>query len=287
MKNVLAIACLMLSSAFVYAQKDTTYWTKSGLAALNGSQTQLSNWSGGGDNTHSINSMLNYKIKYEKAKNAWENNLDFAYGIVNTNKEYRKGDDKIDLSSKYGHQATKHWYYSALLTFKSQFDKGYEYDVDDTNMDSLISNFMAPGNVYLTLGMDYKPNDNFSLLLSPLTARWILVLDQTLADRGAFGVDPGENLRYEMGTMLKMVYENKEIIKNVGFKTKLELFSDYTRRPQNIDVNWEVFIDFKINKFMSATLNTQLVYDDDTQINGTNSLVQFKEILGVGLSYKF
>jgi hypothetical protein len=50
-----------------------------------------------------------------------------------------------------------------------------------------------------------------------------------------------------------------------------------------------------VNKFLSASITTQLAYDDKIKIpvvrNGIatsiGSLVQFKEILGIGFSYKF
>ncbi len=278
----LTFVAILTFAGTAHAQKDTTYWTKSGLASLGYSQTGLTNWAAGGDNTFSINSILNYNINYKKDKNTWDNAFEFAYGRVSSNKEMRKGDDKIDIASKYGHQATKVWYYSALFSFKSQFDEGIDYDTDD-----LISDFMAPANIALTLGMDYKPNDQLSVLVSPLSARWIVVMNDSLSAQGAFGVEEGENVRQEFGAMLKAVYENKEIIKNVGFKTKLELYSNYLDHPENVDVNWEVLLDLKVNEFLSATFSTELKYDDNTEINGTNSLVQFKEILSVGLTYKF
>ncbi len=284
-KVILAVFCL--ASVVTFAQNDTTYWTKSGLASLGYSQTGLTNWAGGGDNTFSINSILNYSIKYTKAKNSWDNSFEFAYGQVSSNKVMRKGDDKIDIASKYGHQASKKWYYSAMFSFKSQFDDGFDYGKADDGGDKLISTFMAPANIALTLGMDYKPTDKLSVLVSPLSARWITVFNDSLSAQGAFGVDPGKNVRQEFGAMMKLVYEHKEIVKNVGLKTKLELYSNYLDHPENVDVNWEVMLDLKVNKFLSATFSTDLRYDDNTQINGVNSLVQFKEILAIGLTYKF
>nr|MBP9083784.1 DUF3078 domain-containing protein [Bacteroidia bacterium] len=89
----------------------------------------------------------------------------------------------------------------------------------------------------------------------------------------------------------------KDIIENVNLQTKLELFSNYLEDPQNIDVNWEVLISMKVNKYITATLATQLIYDDNTIIavdNNSDGIIdeagprtQFKEVLGVGFSYKF
>lgn len=275
------IAVLFMASTLAFAQKDTSYWAKDGIVSLNYSQTGLTNWAKGGDNSYSINSLLNYNIKYNKGKNSWENAIELAYGMVNTNDEFRKADDKIDLSSKYGHQATEHWYYSANATFKTQFDDGYDGD------DKFISTFMAPANLIVSLGMDYKPNEHLSVFISPVSNRTIFVMNDSLAAQGAFGVEPDDKIREEFGASLKAVYEHKEIIKNVGIMTKLELYSNYLENPQNIDVNWEVLITLTVNEWLSAMVNTQLVYDDNTTIDGVNSKVQFKEIVGVGLAYKF
>lgn len=275
------IAAFILVSVAAFSQTDTSYWSKSGLASLAYSQTGLTNWAKGGDNSYSVNSLLNYNINYKKGKNTWDNAIELAYGMVNTNSEFQKADDKIDISSKYGHQATEHWYYSANVTFKSQFDDGFDDD------DALISTFMAPANLIASLGMDYKPNEHLSVFISPLSNRTIFVLNDSLAAQGAFGVDANDNIREEFGATLKAVYEHKEIIKNVGVMTKLELYSNYLENPQNIDVNWEVMVVLTVNDWLSAMVSTQLVYDDNTVIDGVNSKVQFKEIVGVGLAYKF
>lgn len=283
MKSVL-IAALLLITVVAYGQKDTSYWTRDGIVNVGYTQTGLTNWAKGGDNSYSLNSFLNYNAKYKKGKNAWDNAFEFAYGLMSTNSVLRKADDKIDISSKYGHQASEKWYYSVNGTFKSQFADGIEYKDDEENF---ISTFMAPANLIVSLGMDYKPNTHLSVFMSPLSSRTIFVLNDTLSAQGAFGVKPGENIRNEFGATVKAVYEHKEIIKNVGFMTKLELYSNYLENPENVDVNWEVLVVLTINEWLSATVSTQLIYDDNTQIDGVNSKVQFKEIVGVGLAYKF
>ena len=88
----------------------------------------------------------------------------------------------------------------------------------------------------------------------------------------------------------------------MSFTTKLDLFSNYADNPQNIDVSWETLISLKVNKYISANLNTHLLYDDnikipidrnndgilsDIELNNPGSRIQFKEIFGVGFSYNF
>ena len=147
--------------------------------------------------------------------------------------------------------------------------------------------------------MDYKPSDHFSAFIAPLTGKLTFVNDKQLSDAGAFGVKPGKKSLSEFGGYLRAIYTKNDFkvdfLKNVTFTTKIDLFSNYIKNPQNVVVNWETLIAFKVNKFISANINTQLVYDDKIKVpvtrNGVatsiGSLVQFKEILGVGFAYTF
>jgi hypothetical protein len=118
-----------------------------------------------------------------------------------------------------------------------------------------------------------------------------MVLDDTLSARGSFGVDPGEKTRLELGGSVS-VGVKKEILKNVTLSSTLGLFSNYLENAQNIDVDWKVMINMKITDYLSANLNTHLIYDDDIKTsddsgNPRGAKVQFKEVFGVGLTYKF
>lgn len=272
--------------------KDTS-WTVGGITNINFSQTSLTNWAAGGQSSIAVNGLVSLFAKYKKGKSSWENTLDVGYGVIKQDKlDFQKSDDRIELTSKYGLKASKAWYYSALLSFKTQMAPGYKYPDDSTK----ISDLLAPAYLILALGMDYKPNDNFSLLLAPLTGKITIVNDDTLSAQGAFGVDTNEVVRYEFGASLKGAYK-VTIMKNVDLQTKLELFSNYLENPGNIDVNWETLIAMKINKFLTASITTNLIYDDDIniQVDENNDGVieavgprtQFKEVLAVGLSFKF
>ena len=165
-------------------------------------------------------------------------------------------------------------------------DKGFNYPDDST----LISGFLAPAYILIALGMDYKPNDAFTILISPLAGKFTIVRDQNLANTGAFGVEPGKKIRKEFGASLKLMYKGN-LMENITFQTKVDLFSNYIDHPENIDINWEVLITMKVNKYISANISASLIYDDDIDIVQENGKIgpatQFKELLGIGLSYKF
>ncbi|MES2286637.1 MAG: DUF3078 domain-containing protein [Bacteroidota bacterium] len=306
-KIIFCLSILFTLSSTAQTTDTIKYWKKGGLASINFSQASFTNWAAGGENSLSGIALFNVFANYKKEKNTWDNSLDLAYGLLQSGYSApRKNEDKIDLSSKYGRYAfLEHWYYSALVNFKSQFDDGYNYPNDSV----VISRFMAPAYLLGAIGIDYKPNNYLSLFISPITSKTTFVNDQRLADAGAFGVDKaeydsvsvkikdGKLLRTELGGYLRFTYK-KDIVKNVNFSTKLELFSNYLDNPQNIDVNWEVLIGMKVNKYLSANISTQMIYDHDIpvpverEINGIKEMgagprLQFKEVLSVGFSYKF
>lgn len=276
-------------------------WKKGGVIVANLAQTSLTNWSAGGQNSVAMNGILSAFANYKKDKSVWDNSLDIGYGKLKQGKEnYRKTDDKIDLLSKYGREAFKNFYYALLFNFKTQMAPGYNYPDDSVK----ISNLFSPAYILFALGMDYKPNAYFSAFIAPLTAKMTIVNDRKLSDAGAFGVKPGKKSLTEVGGYIRAIYSKNdfksEFLKNVSFTTKIDLFSDYTEKPQNIVVNWETLIALKVNKFISASITTQLIYDDKIKVpfdknsdgkietgEAAGSKIQFKEILGVGLSYKF
>jgi hypothetical protein len=277
------------------SQVKDTVWRTGGVFSLNMAQSSFTNWAAGGQNSLSFNGLINLTASYKKNKSAWDNALILGYGqmfIKGGTPDLTKTDDRIDFQSKYGIKASEKWYYSALISFKTQMAPGYNYP----NTENKISDFLAPAYLIFSLGMDYKPKPEFSAFLSPLTSKNTIVNDQVLSDAGAFGVEPGKKFRGEMGAYANLVYKKDEILKNVNFATRLELFSNYLHNPQNVDVSWETFLILKVNKFLSATVNTLLVYDDDVLIKvgeGTEGepimgkRTQFKEVIGVGFTYKF
>lgn len=269
-------------------------WEKGGTVNINTSQTSLTNWAAGGQSSLSLNTLLSVYLNYQKNKMFWENTLDLGYGSIKQNKEsgWRKTDDKIDLASKMGIKATEKLYYAALLNFKTQMAPGYHFPDDSTR----ISKFLAPGYWISAIGIDYKPNDNFDAFIAPLTLKATFVNDPDLSNAGAFGIEPGNKAFGEFGGYIRLSGK-KELMENIAFQTKLDLFSNYLNHPQNIDVNWETLLSMKVNKYISASLSTHLIYDhdidididenDDGIIDKTGPAIQFKEVLAAGLSIIF
>lgn len=263
-------------------------WRKGGVYGINISQGSLSNWAAGGDNfSLSVNSLLSLFAFYKNGKNSWDNTFDFNLGYVNTTSlGSRKNDDRFDLLSKYGYALNPKLNVAGLFNLRSQFFKGYIFP---DNVKTFSSNFMAPGYVLLSAGLDYKPTQNLSLYFSPATARWVIVRDTALSNKGLYGVEPGKQSILEFGGFATINYL-KEFSKLITYKGRLDLFSNYRRNPQNMDVLMSNMLNARLGKILSVTWSVDLIYDDDVRLFGPDKnspAVQLKSLVGIGLQLKF
>lgn len=270
--------------------KDTAnfVWRKGGLYNLNLAQGSLSNWAAGGDDfSLSLTSYLNLFGFYKKDRHSWDNTLDFNFGYVKTSSlGARKNDDRLDILSKYGYALSPKWNLSALANFRSQLARGYTYPA---NKRTFSSAFLSPAYVLLSLGLDYKPGPNFSLFVSPVTSRWVIVKNDSLSARGLYGVKPGEHSTAEFGAFASANYI-KEFSKSLSYRGRLDLFSDYKHNPQNIDLFMTNVFAARVSRILSATWNIDFIYDDDVRLFGQNAnspALQIKSLIGVGLQVKF
>jgi hypothetical protein len=237
----------------------------------------------------------------------WDNSIDLAYGVIRQGNvgSLAKSDDRIELNSSYGWSAFKKWYYNMSLNLKSQAAAGYKTPADTL----MISNFLSPAYLTLSIGMSHSNKENsFGFQVLPLSGKITYVNNQSLANTGAFGVDEAlfdnegyllkssSRKRTEFGGSMKFHYKN-EIWENVSLDTKATLFSNYKDKVSSIDVDWQLLVLMKINRYLTASINSHLIYDEDVDIvldldndgeyESSGPRVQFKELFGLGLSYSF
>jgi len=270
-------------------ETDTIVGWKTGIVTgINLAQTALVNWSAGGESSVAFNGMLSTFANYKDTTSEWINTLDIGYGLMQqgANGKFIKTDDRFDLLSKYGVKAFSKFNYAILANFKTQFAPGYNYPNDSVK----ISGLLAPAYLLVAVGLNYVPDSYFNAFLAPFTGKMTIVNDNALSASGAYGVEPGKKLKGEFGGYARIVYTRSdfksEILKNVAITSKLDLFSNYLKNPQNIVFNWENQLALKVNKYISATINTHLMYDANIRVNGAKAKLQFKEILGIGFFLK-
>ena len=267
MKNLIFISAFTFlfnwtAAAAGHISRDSS-WTYGGNGGLNLSQVSLSNWASGGENAVGFDVLLNYSADYKKNKHLWQNRIEMAYGLNQTETSgTKKTNDKLYFSSTYGYGMTKSLYLSALLNFNTQFAKGYDYKTEPR---TYISRFMSPGYLTTGLGLTWNPKNWITATFSAISWRGTFVSSKILSDEGSFGVDPGEHLFSEMGGNLK-VEVKYEFLKNMTIYSRVDLFSNYLEDPQNVDVRWDVQLNMTVNKWFSANISTNLIYDNDTKI---------------------
>ncbi|MDD5151413.1 MAG: DUF3078 domain-containing protein [Flavobacterium sp.] len=283
-----------------------SHWTKKNIVGFDLNEISFSNWNAGG--VSSISGLIKGEFTriHTLEKSKWFNELIVRYGV---NKQdglaIRKSDDAVRFTSTFGYRrdTLSNWYHSAKFNFNTQFTSGYNYP----NTSSPISRPFAPAYTFLGIGAEYfNKKKKLNIYISPLTMKNTLVLDQTLANQGAFGVAKaiydldgnlileGEKSKTELGFLVTNFYK-KELIKNIVLENRLSLYSDYIHNFGNIDVDWELKFDLVVNQYVKANIGTHFIYDDDIktteEINGVQVIkgakIQLKQILGVGLVYSF
>jgi len=266
-------------SKSVAAQDTLKGWRFAGSAAANFSQVSLTNWTAGGENSVAGNFGLKAALAYHKNAWRWNNDLALEFGMTYTQEtDWRKNLDRILFASQLSREINSHLFYAALVDFQTQFAKGYDYGTDP---DHHISNFMAPAYSNIALGISYKPNANYSVFFSPITLRTTIVLDDVLANAGAYGMKNGNNFLFEPGAYL-VARGQQKVMENVVLASRLDLFTPYNKGFGKIDVNWDFSANCKINRFLTASLSTTLRYFERESVK-----VQFRQMFGLGLTYNF
>ena len=302
-------APIVADSLSIQTNSITTHWRGVNKASLDISEVAFVNWSSGGTNSISGLLGLEFERNFQKDLLIWKNRAVVKYGVNKQQEQnIRKTDDILELHSQFGFRkdTISNWYYSANFSFNTQFTNGFNYG---NSKSKPISKFMAPAYMFLGVGTVYGEHiESFSAYFSPLTLKSTFVLDQDLANAGAFGVTParfddlenmitkGKRLRKEVGILMTSAYES-EISENITVRNLVSLYSDYFNKFGNVDVDWEINFNFQVNDFVRATLGSHLKYDNDVKItsddDGDDELevsgakVQWKQLLGLGVLVDF
>lgn len=266
------------------AVEDTTRtsgWVKKGLFTALFNQSSFDNWLSGGQSNLSVNAGLNYDMNYKSANTAWDNKFLMGYGVTKIEgAPLLKSDDRIEIISLYGRKAKGDWYYSGFFNFKSQITTNLGVNPVNWTLPKTTS-FFSPAFIQIGPGMLWKKSDNLKVNFAPATSRFIIVMDQDLADAGAFGVDPGENLRFEIGAAISGYYKFN-LVTNVTVENILNLYSNYLEDVQNVDLDYQINIAMKINRWLSSNITLHTIYDDNA-FRG----FQTRQLFGLGFNYGF
>ncbi len=277
-----------------------TPWIIGGDGNLGFTQTYVENWKKGGKSSLSMLMVLKGFANYSYDKIKWENSAEIRNGWIKPGGEkVQKNDDKFEITSRIGVSAFKKWYYSAEIDYETQFFRGYKYPKEADAKP--ISAFLSPSKTLFKLGLDYKPNKNFSLFLSPFTSKTVFVRDTLNVDQTNFGVESGRRSFWEPGLNADLKYK-KEIMTGYTYETKFKMFINYTEPFKKFDINWENQITMQLTDHINMRLMLYLLYDDNVLFTVKDSegnakldennkeikkpKLQFKELITLGFTYK-
>ena len=280
MKKNLLFLLFVVSGVFAQETTiDTTkHWARKGVFTFLANQSSFSNWQAGGQNNFAGNVGVNYDFNYKNDDWNWDNKIVLAYGLTKIKgADTQKTDDRIELNSLLGKKASGEWFYSAFFNFKTQMDTG----LDPATQTVKISHFFSPAFFQFGPGMLWKKSDNLKVNIAPATSKLIVVHDHFTEFGSSFGVEQGEITRYELGAAVNGYYKFK-LMENVSVENILNFYSNYLEDPQNVDIDYQLNIVMKINKYLSTNFAFQTIYDDNA-FRG----FQTKQIIGLGVNYGF
>ena len=262
------------------------FWTLKGDYSLQFMQNFISsNWYKGGESTYSMLGAVTMEANYNnKQKVKWDNKLELKLGMQNTRSDsihrLKTNEDLIRLTSKLGLQATKHWYYTLQVIGQTQFTHSYK-----SNDPTVYADFMAPGKLNVSLGMDYnvdwmKHKLKGTVHLAPVA--YNLNYTRLLELSTRLGIDEGKHALHDFGSQftVDLTWELGEMLK---WKTRLYGYTTY----QRAELEWENTFVFQFNKWLAAQLFVYPRFDDSVVRNDHHGYWQFKEFASVGFNYSF
>lgn len=297
MKKTLLSLTFLLISFSIFSQEEIPVppngWTNEGNIQLLFNQSAFNKeWTGGGTSSIAGNLILNYEENYRMDRFSWTNRILANYGLTKVKDDQfaRKTSDRLEINSIAGLQmVNSNWYYSFFTNFRTQFDKGYNFSNDPVTGETIrteYTRFLSPAYLQAGPGLMWKKNENFVINIAPATARLIFVdkrftTTPGYSDGDYFGVDAGEASRFEFGASLG-AYLQIELFRNMTLENNLNLYSNYLDKPGNVDIDYLLNLDMAINRYFSANVLFQAIYDDNAV-----SAFQIREVVGLGINYNF
>ena len=265
-------------------------WLHTLKASLHFTQAYVSeNWYQGGENNMNVLTDIQWDVNLNPKTHPnylFKNRLHYKLGMMtahsDTLRNYTVNEDNLQFTSTFGYKAVKNWYYSATLLFKTQFFNNYK-----PNTNTMSAAFLSPGELNVGLGMTYSYKDKeeikeLSLSFAPLSYNLKMCRDIKDLDPVSFGMKPGHHTKSSFGSN----FEGKatwKIHPNVVWTTRLYAFTNY----EYMQGDWESTFDFTITRHLNAQVYTHLRYDKSRPWDADWRYWQFKEILSLGLTYRF
>jgi len=260
-------------------------WQRKATALLQFSQNYVSpNWYQGGNSNLAILGILTGQLNYDNKKAIqWENSAEWHMGFNSisgdTLRKLSTNDDVFKINSKLGVKAGGNWFYSTSVDFATQFFNSYS----GPNSTTMQAAFLSPIRFNVGVGLDYKYKKIFSVMLAPVSYKYIYVRNSKEVDPNLFGIVSGESVLSEIGSSLNSTL-SYPITSEIQIDSKFNFYTNY----QTVQVDWELVCNMTINRFMSTRISFNPRYDNSVILAaGETAKWQLKQLLSVGFSHKF
>ena len=251
-------------------------------------QSSFDNWLAGGVNSFSGTLNFDYDLRYQSDQWDWTTTVDAALGYAkNMDQDYfNKTEDQLEINTLLSLKSSRRWNFSSSFNLKTQNAPGNNFIETAGNIERIkTSGFFSPAYMRLGFGMAYKKEKELALQFNPLTARLIVVdraFTQNLAQGETFfGVEEDKTARWEAGASIAL-QSKLMILKNVVVTNQLSLVANYLQEVKNIDVDYTINFNMKVNEYLSAILEAQMLYDDNALAD-----LQFRQVFGLAVSLPF
>lgn len=260
-------------------------WIRKGSLLAQLSQHYVSpNWHQGGNTNIAVLGILTGQLDYDDKQGIqWESDAEWRLGFYSVDGDtlhnISTNDDILKISSKIGIKAEGNWFYSSSIDFSTPFFSSFK----GINSMQKKAAFFTPVKFNVNFGFDYKYKKVFSLMLSPISYKYVYVMDNITINPNLFGITTGEKSLGEVGSSCKAIL-SYQIVPEILLDAKLLFYTNY----QKVEVDLEMVFNMTINRFMSARMSFNPRYDN-TVISSTNKLptIQFKQLISVGFSHTF
>lgn len=257
-------------------------WHYKGYTSLQMTQTTMSeNWYKGGEDNMTLYSDHKLTVsRYDENKKTTfdiivQVKLGLYYTAADTIHSTRVNENQFLLDVKYGYKAWKNWYYSTQLTFKTPL-----FNLYSANSHSVKSAFLSPAEGNVSIGMDYKFQNQkktvtYSLVLAPMAYN-LKYVHSSRVDEKKYGIDEGKRALNQYGASLTSKLEWK-ITQDIRWTSRLYTFTSY----ESVLGEFENTFTFQVNRYLAANVMVYPRFDDDTD----GRVWQMKEMLTFGLNY--
>lgn len=263
------------------------FWTIKGDYSLQFTQTHFSdNWYQGGEDNYTMLALATMDANFNnKQRIQWDNRLEMRLGFQTAKNDevhhVKTNDDLLRFTTKIGFKATKRWFYTLQIQAYTQF-----YPSFNANSEDVVSDFMSPFNLVISLGMDYKlelKRFSGSAILSPVAYNFRMVSRPSLY--GHFGLEEDKRKYHNFGPNITVKY-SWNILKNINWSSRIYWFSNL----ESTDIEWENTFTFTLTKYLNTKLFLYPRIDDSSESyrnEEKGSYFMFKEWFSLGVNYTF